>query len=171
MVEKHLLEIVVRFRIVVMKTHFSLFPSKINLKSLYVKLSLALISIFTLVGIIRSLLHIFLPDGGAQIIATIPLDSFSEEASAVIIGMFAIWGLSQLLSSLVYIYILSKKREWLPFAWLLLFVEYGSRWLIGQFKPFETVQTAPGAVGNYLFVIISLAMLIWYVLDYKKLVD
>jgi hypothetical protein len=137
---------------------------------MYVRISFWLIFISTLVGITRSVLHIFLPDGGAQLIATIPLDSYSQEAQAVIVGMFAFWGLSQLLSSLVYIYILMKRKEWLPFAWFWLLVEYASRWMIGQFKPFETVQTAPGAIGNYVFVVLSLGMLIWYMVDYKKLV-
>ena len=123
-----------------MKPSFTLFPNQLNPKSIFVRLSLVFIFIFTLVGIGRSLLHIFLPDGGAQLIATIPLDSFSEEAKAVVVSMFAFWGLSQLLSSLVYVYILTKKKEWLPFAWFLLLIEYASRWLIGQFKPFETVQ-------------------------------
>lgn len=154
-----------------MKSLFTLFPNKLNLQSMYVRLSFVLIFVFTLVGIVRSLLHIFLPDGGAQLIATIPLDSFSEEAKAVVIGMFALWGLSQLLSSLVYIYILMKRKEWLPFAWLLLLIEYASRWLIGQFKPFETVQTAPGAIGNYVFMILSVVMLVWYIVNYKKLVS
>jgi hypothetical protein len=153
-----------------MKPSFTLFPNQLNPKSIFVRLSLVLIFIFTLLGIGRSLLHIFLPDGGAQLIATIPLDSFSEEAKAVVVSMFAFWGLSQLLSSLVYVYILTKKKEWLPFAWFLLLIEYASRWLIGQFKPFETVQTAPGAFGNYLFVVLSLGMLIWYMVDYKKLI-
>jgi hypothetical protein len=154
-----------------MKSSFTLFPNKLNLQSMYVRLSFVLIVVFTLVGIVRSLLHIFLPDGGAQLIATIPLDSFSEEAKAVVIGMFALWGLSQLLSSLVYIYILMKRKEWLPFAWFLLLIEYASRWLIGQFKPFETVQTAPGAIGNYVFMILSVVMLVWYIVNYKKLVS
>ena len=153
-----------------MKRTFTLFANTINKKSLYFQISLGLIWVFTLVGITRSLLHIFLPDGGAQLIATIPLDSYSVEAQQVIIGMFAFWGLSQLLSSLVYVYILLKRKEWLPFAWLLLLIEYASRWLIGQFKPFETVSTAPGAIGNYVFIVLSLAMLIWYAVDYKKLV-
>jgi hypothetical protein len=154
-----------------MNTTMTLFPKKLHLQSLYVRLSFALITVFTLVGVVRSLLHIFLPDGGAQLIATIPLDSFSEEAKAVVIGMFALWGLSQLLSSLVYVYILIKRKEWLPFAWLLLLIEYASRWLIGQFKPFETVQTAPGAIGNYVFMLLSVMMLVWYIVDYKKLVS
>ena len=153
-----------------MKSSFTWFPNKLNLQSMFVRLSFVLIVVFTLVGIVRSLLHIFLPDGGAQVIATIPLDSFTEEAKAVVIGMFALWGLSQLLSSLIYVYILLKKKQWLPFAWFLLLIEYASRWLIGQFKPFETVQTAPGAIGNYLFMFLSVAMLVWYVVDYKKLV-
>lgn len=154
-----------------MNTTKTLFPKTFLLKSFYAQLSVGLITIFTLVGIIRSLLHIFLPDGGAQLIATIPLDSFSEDAKAVVIGMFAFWGLSQLLSSLVYVYILIKRKEWLPFAWFLLLVEYASRWLIGQFKPFETVQTAPGAIGNYVFIGLSIGMLIWFMVDYKKLVS
>jgi hypothetical protein len=154
-----------------MKSSFTWFPNKLNLQSMFVRLSFVLIVVFTLVGIIRSLLHIFLPDGGAQVIATIPLDSFTEEAKAVVIGMFALWGLSQLLSSLIYVYILLKKKQWLPFAWFLLLIEYASRWLIGQFKPFETVQTAPGAIGNYVLMILSVAMLVWYVVDYKKLVS
>jgi hypothetical protein len=153
-----------------MKMTMTLFPKKLRLQSLYARLSIGLITIFTLLGIGRSLLHIILPDGGAQLIATIPLDSFSEEAKAVVVGMFAFWGLSQLLSSLVYVYILIKRKEWLPFAWFLLLIEYASRWLIGQFKPFETVQTAPGAIGNYVFIGLSIGMLIWYVFDYKKLV-
>ncbi|MEY3692418.1 MAG: hypothetical protein RLZZ388_589 [Bacillota bacterium] len=153
-----------------MKTTVTLFANTINKKSLYFQISLGLIWVFTLVGITRSLLHIFLPDGGAQLIATIPLDSYSVEAQQVIVGMFAFWGLSQLLSSLVYVYILLKRKEWLLFAWLLLLIEYASRWMIGQFKPFETVSTAPGAIGNYVFIVLSLAMLIWYAVDYKKLV-
>jgi hypothetical protein len=153
-----------------MKKRWTLLPDQVDQKSLYYQISLGSIWVFTLVGISRSLLHIFLPDGGAQLIATIPLDTYSSEAQRVIIGMFAFWGLSQLLSSLIYVYILLKRKAWLPFAWLLLLVEYASRWLIGQFKPFETVGTAPGAIGNYVFMILSVGMLVWYAIDYKKLV-
>jgi hypothetical protein len=45
----------------------------------------------TVLTVGRSLAHIFLPDGGAQSIATIPLETISSEASAVLIGMFAQW--------------------------------------------------------------------------------
>jgi hypothetical protein len=45
---------------------------------------------------------VFLPDGGAQSIATIALDAYSPDPSAVVIGMFAQWGLTQLMFGLSY---------------------------------------------------------------------
>jgi hypothetical protein len=125
---------------------------------------------FALLGIVISLLHYFLPDGGAQVIATIALDSFSEEAKAMVIGMFALLGLSQLLSNLVYAFTLVKRKASLSIAWFLLLIEYVSRWLIGEFKPFETMQTTPSATGKYVFMFISLAMLLWFVVNDKKLI-
>jgi hypothetical protein len=38
----------------------------------------------TVMSIGRSLTHMFLPDGGMQSIASIPMDAFSSEASAVV---------------------------------------------------------------------------------------
>lgn len=145
-------------------------PQRIKQRSIFVYVSVRFLWLMTLVGVIRSLLHIFLPDGGAQSIATIPLTSFSIEAQAVVVGMFAFWGLSQLLSSLFYVYILIAKVQWIPLAWLLVLFEYTARWLIGQWKPFETIGTAPGAIGNYVFVVLSLAMLVWYGIQHRKLI-
>lgn len=43
----------------------------------------------TAVTLGRSLLHVFLPDGGAQSIAIIPLDSFTDNGVSVVIHIFA----------------------------------------------------------------------------------
>jgi len=56
----------------------------------------------TVLTIARSLAHMFVQDGGAQSIATIPLDAFSSDASAVIVGNLAQWGLTQLMFGLLY---------------------------------------------------------------------
>jgi len=45
--------------------------------------------LLTVITIGRSLAHIFLPDGGAQSIATIPLDSFTTNGEATVIHIFA----------------------------------------------------------------------------------
>ena len=109
--------------------------------------------------IARSLAHIFLPDGGAQSIATIPLNAFSSEASAVVIGMFSQWGLTQLIFSLLYLIVLWRYQSLIPLMWLFIFFEYSGRLLLGFYKPFETVGQAPGGAGNLIFPLLALLML------------
>jgi hypothetical protein len=113
----------------------------------------------TVLTISRSLAHIFLPDGGAQSIATIPLDAFSSDASAVVIGMFAQWGLTQLMFGLLYVIVLWRYQSLIPLMWLFVALEWTGRLLVGFAKPFETVGTAPGAIGNYILIPLALIML------------
>ncbi len=119
----------------------------------------------TILTIGRSLAHIFLPDGGAQSIATIPLDAFSADATTVIIGMFAQWGLTQLLFGLLYVLTLWRYQSLVPLMWLFIFVEWMGRLLLGLYKPFETVGTAPGAIGSMISPVVAIVML---VLSLKK---
>ena len=110
--------------------------------------------------IARSLAHIVLPDGGALSIATIPLDAYSPGASKVIIGMFAQWGLTQLMFGLLYVLVLWRYQSLIPLMWLFIAFEWGGRLLTGFMKPFETVGTAPGAIGNIIFPVLALIMLV-----------
>ena len=57
----------------------------------------------TIVTVGRSLAHIFLADGGAQSIATVPLEQFTPEGAASVVSMFAFWGLSQLLLAFIMV--------------------------------------------------------------------
>ncbi|UCC51252.1 MAG: hypothetical protein JSV68_19410 [Anaerolineaceae bacterium] len=109
--------------------------------------------------IARSLAHIFLPDGGAQSIATIPLDAYSPGAAAVIIGMFAQWGLTQLMIGFLYALALWRYQSLIPLMWLLILFEWTGRLLLGFYKPFETIDTAPGAIGNMIIPLVALIML------------
>jgi hypothetical protein len=109
--------------------------------------------------IARSLAHILLPDGGAQSIATIPLDAYSPGASKVVIGMFAQWGLTQLMFGLLYVLVLWRYQSLIPLMWLFVLSEWLGRLLVGFAKPFETVGTAPGAIGNLVIPLLALVML------------
>ena len=115
--------------------------------------------LLTIMTLVRSLLHIFLPDGGAQSIATIPLDSFTDNGVAAVIHIFAQWGLSQLLFGLLYVLVLWRYQSLIPLMYLFIFIEYTGRLLIGLAKPFETSGTSPGAVGNIIIIPLSLVML------------
>lgn len=122
----------------------------------------------TIITIGRSLAHIFLPDGGAQSIATIALDAYSSEASAVVIGMFAQWGLTQLMFGLLYVITLWRYQSLIPLMWLFIFVEWVGRLSLGLYKPFETAGTAPGAIGNLIFPLLALIMLALALKERKK---
>ena len=114
----------------------------------------------TLVTLGRSLAHIVLPDGGAQSIATIPVDDFSANGAAALIHIFSQWGLSQLLFGVFYVIVLWRYRSLIPLMWLFILVEYAGRLLLGFAKPVELSGTAPGAVGNYVFIPLALIMLV-----------
>jgi hypothetical protein len=109
----------------------------------------------------RSLAHMFLPDGGAQSIATIPLDAYSPGASQVVIGMFAQWGLTQLMFGLLYVLVLWRYRSLLPLMWFFVLFEWAGRLLLGFVKPFETAGTAPGAIGNLIIPVLALVMFVF----------
>ncbi len=113
----------------------------------------------TILTIARSLIHVFAPDGGAQSIATIPLDTYSANAAATVILIFSLWGLSQLLIGLIYVVVIWRYQMLIPFMYLLMVVEYGMRIFLSLVKPIETTRTAPGEVGNYLLLPLALVML------------
>lgn len=137
-----------------------LFPNTVDNRYRGVPIAKWAFVAMTILTIVRSLAHIFLPDGGAQSIATIPLDAFSSDASTVIIGMFAQWGLTQLMFGLLYVLVLWRYQSLIPLMWLFIAFEWSGRLLLGFVKPFETVDTAPGAIGNLIFPILALVMLV-----------
>jgi hypothetical protein len=114
----------------------------------------------TVLTIGRSLAHIFLPDGGAQSIATIPLDTFTASGATVVVGMFAQWGLTQLMFGLLYLIVLWRYQSLIPLMWLFIFFEWTGRLLVGLAKPMETVGTAPGAIGNLILPVLAMIMLV-----------
>jgi len=115
--------------------------------------------LFTVVTIVRSLIHMFAPDGGAQSIATIPLDSLTSAGAATVVLTFSLWGLSQFLIGIIYIVVLWRYQALIPFMYLLILVEYFMRIVLGILKPIETTGTAPGAIGNFIIVPLAVIML------------
>ena len=137
-----------------------LFPQQVNNDYRGHRLALWLFYPITLVTLGRSLVHVFRDDGGAQSIATIPLDSYPAEATAAVVTIFALWGLSQLLIGLLYVMVLWRYRVLLPLMYLLLLVEYLGRMAIGNWKPIVTLETPPAVPGGYLIIVVSLVMLV-----------
>ncbi len=137
-----------------------LFPPRVDNNYQGHPIALWLFVPITVITLGRSLVHIFVSDGGAQSIATIPLDSYSPAAADAVVRGFALWGLSQLLLAFVYVGVLWRWRTLLPLMYLLLVVEYVGRYLIGVTNPVVTLETPPGAVANFVFVARGLVMLV-----------
>lgn len=120
----------------------------------------------------RSLTHIFRADGGAQSIATIPLDTYPAAAATTIVVIFALWGLQQLIVGLLYVAVLLRYRSLLPFMVLLLLIEYGGRIGLGLWKgPIETTGTPPGATFNVVMIVLGSAMLVLSLRDHQGAPD
>jgi hypothetical protein len=126
-------------------------PKKINNTYQGRKIALYLFYLFTIMTVVRSLIHVFAPDGGAQTIATIPLDSFSNEGASAVILIFSLWGLSQLIMGMFYVIVCLRYKSLIPLMYLFILFEYLMRLILGVLKPIETTGTAPGAIINFIF--------------------
>lgn len=124
------------------------------------RLALWLFYPITLMTVGRSLVHIFRSDGGAQSIATIPLDSFVSGGADTVISVFALWGLSQLLIGLLFVLVLVRYRAMIPLMYVLILAEYLGRIAIGLTKPIVTVGTPPGGPGGLVLIVLAMLGLI-----------
>lgn len=137
-----------------------LFPAEIDNVFPGKTLALYVFYALTVLTLWRSQHHIFAADGGAQSIATIPLDTYVQGGAAAVVSVFALWGLAQLGMALIMLLAAIRYKAMIPLLWLLIILEYAGRFLIGQFKPIETAGTAPGAVINIPYIVIGCLMLI-----------
>lgn len=118
------------------------------------RLALYFFYLITLVTIVRSCIHIFAADGGAQSIATIPLDSYTLGGAEAVIFIFGQWGIAQLMVGLMYLLVAARYRTLVPLMYLFIFFEWSTRIMLGLFKTIETTGTAPAATGQIVLVVL-----------------
>jgi hypothetical protein len=114
----------------------------------------------TLVTVARSLVHIFREDGGAQSIATIPLNTFDAGGADAVVSLFAFWGLSQLLLGAVFVVVGLRYRALIPFMYVLILAEYIGRIGVGSVKSLPTTGVPPGAYLNVILIVTSILGLV-----------
>lgn len=114
--------------------------------------------ILTVMTIVRSLIHLLGTAGGAESIASIPVETYSIEAQKTVILIFHLWGLSQLIMGIVYVAVIFKYQQMISFFYLLMFFEYSGRTALFHLHPIQTLHTAPGAYVNYIMIPLSLIM-------------
>ncbi len=116
---------------------------------------LILIAIFST---IRSLIHIFASDGGANSIAGIDV---TVRGGANIIALFAQWGALQLLLSLFYWLSIFRYRFLVPTMLAVVVIEQVFRIGAGLLKPLEITSPPPGAIGSEILLPVAIAAFLW----------
>lgn len=97
----------------------------------------------------------------AQSADGIPLDSFGPAGAQAVVALFAIWGLSQLVFSVLGVLALTRYRSMIPFLFALLLLEHLARRWILLVKPIARTGTPPGLYINLVLLalmIVGLAL-------------
>ena len=123
--------------------------------------------LFTLIVLMKTgiaLGTIFNGRVAAQSADGIPIDSFGANGAAAVVALFAIWGLAQLVFSVLGVLALTRYRAMIPFLFVLLLLEHLLRRWILLVKPIVRTGTPPGLYINLVLLavmIIGLALSLW----------
>ena len=133
----------------------TLLPAKADNAIRGSKLPFYVFILLATIGVVRSCIHIFSPDGGAGSIAGMDLSAGAN----VIIFAFALWGAEQLIYAVIQWVVILRYRSLVPLMWGIQFLETLGRMLVGRIKPVTFAHTPPGAIQNYIYLGLALAML------------
>ena len=118
-------------------------------------------AIYLLVMVVRSCIHLFAADGGAQSIAGIDP---SVEGGNNIIAIFHQWGAIQLILALLLLVLFFRYAGLTPLILLTLALDPVMRFIAGQMMSVTSTRTPPGEALNaasfYLLILLFIASLI-----------
>jgi len=118
-------------------------------------------AIFLLVIVVRSCIHLFAADGGAQSIAGIDT---SVEGGNNIIAIFDQWGAIQLILAVLLLVLFFRYPGLTPLILLTLALDPVMRFIAGQMMSVTSTRTPPGEALNaasfYLLILLFIASLI-----------
>ena len=125
--------------------------------------------IYVLKSIFAGVVHMFAPDGGAQSIGSVKLDSFTQEGADSVVTMFGLWGMEQFVIGVIVLVISLRYKSLLPLAWAIYAIEYAGRALSHMFTPgLDTAHTPPGVMVDTLLVPLAFAMLLFALYTTKQ---
>ena len=118
-------------------------------------------AIFLLVMVVRSCIHLFAADGGAQSIAGIDT---SVEGGNNIIAIFHQWGAIQLILAVLLLILFFRYPGLTPLILLTLALDPVMRFIAGQIMSVTSTRTPPGEALNaasfYLLTLLFIASLL-----------
>jgi hypothetical protein len=114
-----------------------------------------LLAMYMFVIVVRSSIHFFSSDGGANSIAGVDI---SVEGGDNIVAIFHQWGAMQLLLVLLLYVLFFKYPGFTPLIVLTLAIDPIFRWISGQIMPVTTEGTPPGESLNGLSFLVLIVL-------------
>ena len=121
---------------------------------------------FLVVAIVRSCVHLFSADGGAQSIAGIDI---AVEGGNNIVALFHQWGAIQLILAVVLAVLFTRYPGLTPLVLLALVADPVLRDIAGQIMPVTSTTTPPGAALNAPVFVAVLALFVASLAERKSL--
>ena len=138
------------------KTLEILLPTKADNTIRGSKLPFFLFILIAAIGVVRSCIHIFSPDGGAGSIAGMNL---AVTGADEVVFAFALWGSAQLIYALLQWVVVLRYRSLVPLMWGIQLLETLGRMLVGRIKPVSFAHTPPGAYQNYIYLALAVFLI------------
>ena len=152
-----------------MKSVFAiLLPEKADNRIRGSKIPLYFFILVAAIGIVRSLIHMLAPDGGAGSIAGM---NMAVAGAGEVIFVFAQWGGTQLVYALLQWVVVLRYRSLVPFMWIVQLLETLLCIFNGHNKPTTFTHTPPGAFQNYVYLALAVVMLCVSLWSAHKSVD
>ena len=137
-----------------------IFPERIDNNYRGYKLAIWIFILIAFMKVALSLAHIFVADGGAQSVSTIPLDTYSASAAQNIIAIMARLGLEQLLPAVIFVVVLIRYRSMIPLMYVLIVLQYIAQEGIVYMKPLALAGTSGASTPALVFTALSVLGLV-----------
>jgi hypothetical protein len=137
-----------------------IFPECIDNRYRGLTVALWLLLPIALMKVGISLTHIFGADGGAQSVATIPLDTYPAGAAQNVIALLARLGLEQFLLGALVVVVLLRYRAMIPLLYLLIVVHDIAYAGIARMKPLALAGTSGARTPALVLTVLSVSGLI-----------
>ena len=124
--------------------------------------------LFLLLTIVRSCIHLFSSDGGANSIAGIDI---SVEGGDNIVAIFHQWGAIQLILAVLLSVLFLRYPGFLPLILLTLAMDPIMRFISGQIKPLTTDGPPPGESLNWPAFLLVFLLFIGSLMEKKSKKD
>jgi hypothetical protein len=121
--------------------------------------------LLAIIGVVRSCIHLLSPDGGAGSIAGLDVNIAGGDG---IVFAFALWGGAQLLMAVVQIIVYFRYKNLIPLMYVLLIAEIVLRMLAGWLHPLTFSHVPPGAVANYIVLVMAIIMLMLLMIPARR---